>query len=343
MKVKFIINVFLNFYFTLVLNAGLEAHNGSVLSLLMEMQEQYLSEFRNRPHSPYIVDISFYLTLDPIDLLKAMELMDDCFFVLFWDSFGIRKRISWNEIDMASIIHEVNQCEDCKHVFKNMKKNYKMYLDRVIFTYTGDQIALINQAMCVYYGKFRSIWRKFGQTKTVSLGRMRQVFQFYQEAAGQDIYSLMEMEFIELFRSLEGNNHDLIMSRQKRFCSLVQCLSANEKEKLGLEWIANHHDPYLTLFYLFYQVKDRGIHRSFISSYKRNRITQIATFTNAVFFFKKISNYGIIWDGKHFKFFSSFKSSLPKIIGDSELKDIISKIVPKLLKTIEKFGNNPEI
>jgi hypothetical protein len=140
-------------------------------SILFEIQEQFLSNFRNHSDKFHKVDHFSVVETDPVDFLSAMELMGDCFFIAFWDSYRVdlwANQSYWpsKARDAASLFNEVNQMGKGNELFVNMIRNYKMYLDRVVLNYQGDKDQLITLAMSLYYGKFRSIWRKLGITNS---------------------------------------------------------------------------------------------------------------------------------------------------------------------------------
>jgi hypothetical protein len=333
----------LGFLFSFCISKGYTSKTQSLdpQSILFEMEEGLLAALRNRKEEkPFSINHAKVTNANPMDFLRAMELMGDLFFLAFWASY---KYDYWTQNsywppkarNAVSLFQEVNQAGKGKDLLINMSRNYKMYLDRVILNYQGVKGQLITQAMALYYGKFHLIWRKLGITNSEEFDAMRQVFIFYQEAIDQDIYSLVEFEFSKFFKSIYGNDRKKIRINEARFVSLVQSMFHNEKGKRGMRWISNHQDPYLTLFYLFYQIDDNCyLAESYIHRFKNDCMIISIVISGALFYLKTISEYSLYLCGKYrINFSPYFRNTLAHVYNDFEIIDIIRKSFSKVQYT----------
>jgi hypothetical protein len=307
--------------------------------LLKELQESTLFNYQNGLFDYFQVYVAPALSMKMTDFLDKMQFVDDCFFVLFWYSFGYHKRFLTQSIGDKFFKELSEQTVLGKIVFDSMIVNYLTYLREYLpkeFAQAkgdADREALISKLQAFHNEKIYQISAKLGNLK--GFDGMHERYLFYQNAINHDIYSLLESKFASFFKSYRKGDKKSIRNHEEQIHFLVRFLSKDEEKKFGLPWIANHPNPIVVLFYFLYQIFQPTSQNSIFNFFAKNFQNKLWNINKVIEFIQhrilrgntySISN-GVV------KFYPEFKSPFdPSILGDDELKDIVSKIIPKVLQ-----------
>jgi hypothetical protein len=325
------------FYFILVLGASQSRQSDDPKTLLMAFQEQILSDQRNRVENSYKIDIDPIADISPLNLLKEMEFMDDCAFILFWKSGGSITGLPSKATGCRFIRDVANdRFKPIFSVFDMMKSNYKKYLEKKVLKELLSQISkaekeeLLFNATSLYNGKFRSIWMRTMGSENGKFDYLHEIFSFFKNAISLGVYGLLEEKFNELVKYYNGpKRDDPPYLKAKQFELLIGFLSTEKNENLGFRWVANHSDPLFTLSYFYFQ--EKILYGSLFRAIRFKREERRDAFRAVRRIIKNMMNNefseadGQVW------FNSFFHNPLaPTIMGDDELKECISKIISKL-------------
>jgi hypothetical protein len=303
-------------------------------SSLAQFQEQILEHQRSRVKEWFSLEVNEIEKIAFNTFIKDMESMEVSAFVVFWNSYGSMRRLTTRATG-RSFLKKISKG---KEIFKQMKENYIIYLNKnllkelVASNPAVNKEVLFSDAMALYNGKFRSIWDELVDPKLEKFDYMQRVFSVYREVIGYGIYHTIEYIFVDIVKNVDGpNQEELDSARRGQFSELVYLLSNDMNENWGLRWISNNNNLLLILTFFY-----------FLQIYPEAKCAYIRWIINSINERKRIFgwvsrglekklNFGFIRDGSKLTFTSNFKNPfLPHIMGDDELKNVLSTIITKL-------------
>jgi hypothetical protein len=309
----------------------------------IELQDQILLHYLNRESNWFALDIASNpsITCGP-KFFSDMNLLDDFLFILFWDSYGYTQYLPSRATGWDFIIEITNQGRG-NSKFEGMKRNYETYLYEVVLKKIlskeqkiseNEMEKLLLEAMNLYHGKFRSVWRKLVKPGSKKFDYMRPLFLNFYQTNNLGIHCSLEAVFNKINRIVKDPNvnNDLLYPYLKHFCELVKIISNDEDECFGLRWIADHKDPFFILSYFFYHRYYYDIKRPFFKDIRHNSNSRKRYFEMVFSAIRRIFNFNLLIDGNNLIFSPSFKSPFSNnVMGTEELKPIITQIVSKII------------
>jgi hypothetical protein len=286
---------------------------------IMDYQKEGLELIKNSPMIKYIqVDITPLLSMNLTTFLEEFQQANDIYFFLVWCSYGtsINLFLPFNEI--FTIIPKSSRGEE---IFNRMKDNYKKFLFRKLLGEQNQEAIVLAQAL--YSRKFRIVWKKLVKPNSCSFKPLDQTFNYIQSEMGRTIPELLEFEFNEFFRGFTIGNIPAKILHGERFRLLVYCLSNDESESFGLNFVSEHENPFFVLFYFYFLDAEENSP----SIATKDRITERA-YRNL----RGLAEYQISINDKKLEFLTAFKNTFPTVVNEEELKTILLKINTKLNK-----------
>jgi hypothetical protein len=299
--------------------------NGTSQSSLEELEEAILFTHRDN-----------YEKIPAKKFLKDIQLMSDFAFILLWYSYGCHKNLSPSRATGLNFINKVSKKKNRGEIiFGEMRANYEKFLGEKVLkelllpdskVSKAKKEELLNDAIALYQGKFRSIWMRIVKPGSEKFDDLRQMFSLFQMAIEIGIYESLDFVFREIFRNFNVlDKQKLVYVYKKQFYALSALLSNNLDENWGLRWVANHHNPYFIITYFYYQRYLPDIGYTFLKCFLKYADNRKRDFQTII----EILNYKFYLGDQKLKFYPDFKNPFPHIIGDDELKAIIDKIVSK--------------
>jgi hypothetical protein len=305
-----------------------------------ELQKQILSLYLNRESDVFDLSSIPLIPCEP-KFFSEMNLLDDFLFILFWNSYGYIVVVPNSRATGWKFINDIKNQGLGSSKFKTIRTNYEAYLYNEVLKKIlsnekriskNEMEKLLLEAMNLYHGKFRSIWRELVEPGPEKFDEMRTLFLNFQQTIDLGIQRSLEELFNKIKRNADGqnNNNDLLYPCIKHFCELVKILSNDERECWGLRWISEHKDPFFILSYFYFHRFHYKV--SFFRDIRfkiKSRKHYFETVFNVI---RKRVNFKFIIEGNKLIFSSSFRSPFPyNVMGAKELKAIITKIVSKII------------
>jgi hypothetical protein len=142
---------------------------------------------------------------------------------------------------------------------------------------------------------------------------------------------LLESRFGKIIGLLDDpSKKDLVYIYKMQFCELVDILMSDVNENWGLWWISNHKNLLFIFTLIYYRRHAPDRLSTFLQTINSNRDINFQIVLHQML---KLMRYKFRLKGEELIFEPDFKSPFPPhIMGDDELKSVLSKIISKLLK-----------
>jgi hypothetical protein len=310
------------------------------ISSLAELQEHILLLQESGGGGAYSkVDVKLIANIPVAQFFKDMMSMEECSFTLFWYSYGRSicvpsKSTGWKFFQKISLKKDLGT-----FIFGDMKKHFKDYMNQWLLKELlsveskANKEELLADAMALYYGKFKSIWPKLVDSKFEMFDYLQHTFFFYQKVINLGIYGTLEFLFEQIFKDLgDPLEKDLVFFYKEKFRILAVLLLKGDNEIWGLRWIADHRNPYLMLSFFYFLEYYPTFGFNFLSQIKEKNLNRKSKFWDVIRVLKYRMNFNLDFSNGKLKFAPNFKSPFQsQLIGNDELKGILSRIISKLL------------
>jgi hypothetical protein len=301
---------------------------------LEELEEKIISEPKLVVKSKVFIDNSKLLEVPPKTILNELRLMNDYPFILLWYSYGSNKALAYRAMG-CGFFNDIFTVGES--IFRAMKGNYEKYMTEMLlkeflsFSITKvDKENLLFDAVALYYGKFRSIWRKLVKPGSEKFDGLEGTFSFYRKAIDIGIYGSLELVYKKI-QTVCSSDAELRLAYKKLFQRIAKLLSSNENECWGLRWLAGQEDQNFIIFYFYYLKYSPQLYYTYFVYKQRDKSLEFE-FDTAMDVLKKSMNLNFELKNRQLIFAPDFKNPFPpEIMGTEELKSVISTIVSKLL------------
>jgi hypothetical protein len=307
---------------------------------LEKMQEQILSEYLNKTAKSFEFMNELIGPNTSRKFLQNMNQMDDIHFIIFWVlNKGYRSGAS--KVRGRNLLKQIIERRGFGKLFEDMKKNFEHFMyNRLVkqFVFPVSEISddneeLLLDAMTLYHGKFHSIWMRMAEPSSEKFDDLSLMFANIRLTISLGIHGSLDYSFGEIMRNLNHpEKNEWVFNHKKHFAGLVNLLSREENENLGLRWVAGHEDPLFILSYYYYQVFDPHPTKTILWYIINKDQSQAVDFDAVIWTLKVMTRHEIKLEKGKLIFLPGFKSPFPpNIIGDEDFKIVIDKIVSKLL------------
>jgi hypothetical protein len=309
---------------------------------LEELEEKIVSNYEKRTEDWIDINDNLIESFPAKKLVHFVNSMDDYPFIIFWYSYGYR-RILPSRASGRRFLHAITKEKGLGNsIYKKMFENFLLYIDGKLLDELlstdpnitkADKEKLVSDTMELYYGKFHSIWRRIVKPGTDEFENLTPTFSYYLRLINFDIYGSLDVMFKQISKSLlDGSSKEFILYQKELFSRLVKFLFNDDKASWGLPWLVDY-DPYFILFFFHVQSYKQTLENTFLQDIQKkddNRKWAFMSFLNTLKKEKKLK-FNIDEDTFELIFSSDFKSPFPQIMGDEELKSVITKIKTKLI------------
>jgi hypothetical protein len=262
--------------------------------------------------------------------------MKDFPFILLWYSYGSHRPLAYKATG-CNFFHDISGIGES--IFRVMKGNYEKYLNEMLLKELlssditiAEKEELLSDAMALYFGKFRSIWRRIVKPGSEKFDALEKTFSFYRKAINIGIYGSLELVYKKVYQTLDASNGELLLIYKKLFQSMAKLLSTDEKEGWGLRWLAHREDPYFIVFYFCYLKFSPHLDYTFFKGLKKKGKNREFEFDTAMDVLRKNMKLNFQLKYRKVEFAPDFKSPFPpEIMETDELKSVIATLVSKLL------------
>jgi hypothetical protein len=322
-------NFFL-FFIALVYGSNQVFHADTAKEMLEELEWSILS-FPKR--GKIEVNISSMLALSTKNFFKTVQLMYDYTYILFWYSYGHRMDLP-TKATWLNFIKEIKRFGYGGHIFMVLKENFVKYMDEKLLAdllisnpdiSETDKENLLLDAMTLYQYKFRSIWLKLGNSG--KFDDLKPKFSYYRKLLCLGIYDSLDVAFNKMVRNFEKST----LLDRRNFHLLVRLLTNDRNENWGLRWVANHSDPYFILKFFLSRENYSVLFFPLLENLYYENNDRKSDFDKAFAVLRRMLDCKVNLKDNEPIFESDFKNPFPShIMGDNELKLVISQIVVKL-------------
>jgi hypothetical protein len=308
---------------------------------LQKLEEKIISNYEKRKKESYEIDANLVESFPAKELLNFMSEMDDYPFIIFWYSFGWKRRLPTTASGHRFIDAITKKIGLGVTIYKKMIENYLLYLDGKLLDELlstdpkmtkADKRQLVSDAMTLYCGKFNSIRRRIVKSPAEKFDDLKPNFSYYSQLVNFGIYRSLDLMFKGILESLfDGSIKEVPLYQSDLFYRLVKFLSNDAKECWGLPWLAEKDPKFILYFYIILRYKP-NLER--LEDLKDENLWYglwdfLEELTNPE---KKNLKFHVDDKTHVLTFASDFKSPFPQMMGDEELKSVITKITTKIIE-----------